>query len=234
MSRVQWRWAERDFGFRFRGGGGKTRNEFYQASEPNEFYTVPAKFRKLSKERINELASQAPTAPRVVPIPWKNYERDWDRIVTDDGLLLNFAGCLDPEEIYEALHEVGRSRPGSLAFHDQPAYPMRASYCPPTIHIDIQRHEQIARKQGPKNVTHLSRVPDGPGHLRQERAKPLAFEIDDRERLLVRLRMHHVPARMRKPFGTPLRADHGSQPVPAHRLRADEPAPRAAVAHRAP
>jgi cell filamentation protein len=100
MSRVHWRWTEQDFGFRFRGGGGKTKGEYYQASEPGAFYLVPAKYRKLPKARIDELATApVPTSPRVVPIPWQQYERDWDWITTADGLLLNFAGCLDKQEI---------------------------------------------------------------------------------------------------------------------------------------
>lgn len=100
MSRVHWRWIEKDFGFRFRSGGGKAKAEYYQASEPGAFYTVPAKHRKLTKERIEELASAVvPTSPRVVSIPWRDYEREWDWISTDDGILLNFAGCLDSEEI---------------------------------------------------------------------------------------------------------------------------------------
>lgn len=100
MSRVHWRWIEKDFGFRFRSGGGKAKAEYYQASEPGAFYTVPAKHRKLTKERIEELASAVvPTSPRVVSIPWREYEREWDWISTDDGILLNFAGCLDSEEI---------------------------------------------------------------------------------------------------------------------------------------
>ncbi len=100
MSGVQWRWNERDFGFRFRSGAGRALAEYYQASEPGAFYTVPAKHRKLSKERVEDLSrAQPPTSPRVVPIPWTDYDRDWDLITTDDGILLNFAGCLDKEEI---------------------------------------------------------------------------------------------------------------------------------------
>jgi hypothetical protein len=68
MSRVHWRWSEKDFGFRFKSGGGKSKSDFYQASEPGAFYTVPAKHRKLTKERIDELAAAVPpTSPRVVP-----------------------------------------------------------------------------------------------------------------------------------------------------------------------
>ncbi len=106
MSRVHWRWAEKDFGFRFRIGAGKAKAEYYQASEPGAFYTVPAKQRKLKKERVEELAAAtAPTSPRVVPIPWRDYERDWDWIATADGILLNFAGCLDREEIHRREDE---------------------------------------------------------------------------------------------------------------------------------
>jgi cell filamentation protein len=100
MSRVLWRWSEKDFGFRFKSGGGKSKSDFYQAREPGAFYTVPAKQRKLSKERIDELAAVVPpTSPRIVTIPWKYYDHDWDWIETADGLLLNFAGCLDRDEI---------------------------------------------------------------------------------------------------------------------------------------
>ena len=100
MSRVHWRWAEKDFGFRFKSGGGKSKSDFYPASEPGAFYTVPVKHRKLPKERIEQLAVTAPpTSPRVVPSPWQDYEREWDWITTADGILLNFAGCLDREEI---------------------------------------------------------------------------------------------------------------------------------------
>lgn len=98
--RVTWRWNERDFGFRFRSGTGKAKAEYYQAGEPGAFYAVPTKQRKLSKERIDGLAPvQAPVSPRIVPIPWMDYGRDWDWITSADGLLLNFAGCLDREEI---------------------------------------------------------------------------------------------------------------------------------------
>ena len=106
MTIVHWRWAEKDFGFRFRSGAGKVKAEYYQASEPGAFYSVPAKCRKLTKERVAELATAAaPTSPRVVPMPWKDYERDWDWITTADGILLNFAGCLNREEIHRREDE---------------------------------------------------------------------------------------------------------------------------------
>jgi cell filamentation protein len=106
MSRVQWRWIEKDFGFRFSSGGGRTKAEYYQASEPGAFYTVPAKHRKLSKEQVEQLApAVVPTSPRVVPIPWQDYEREWDWITSADGILLNYAGCLDREEIHRREDE---------------------------------------------------------------------------------------------------------------------------------
>ena len=106
MNLVRWRWAEKDFGFRFRGGAGRAKAEYYQASEPGAFYSVPAKHRKLTKERVDELATAAaPISPRVVPIPWKDYEQDWDWITTADGLLLNFAGCLERDEIHRREDE---------------------------------------------------------------------------------------------------------------------------------
>jgi len=101
MNPVNWRWIEKDFGFRFRTGAGRKKGEYYQASGQGEFYIVPAGQRKLSKERLEELESlmSAPAGPKVVPMPWRDYDRSWDWIVTDDGISLNFAGCLDREEI---------------------------------------------------------------------------------------------------------------------------------------
>ena len=129
MSVVRWRWAEKDFGFRFRGGAGRAKAEYYQASEPGAFYAVPAKHRKLTKEHVDKLATAAaPTSLRVVPMPWKNYDRDWDWIATADGILLNVAGCLDREEIDRREDEgvaraielvamlVGRLEPVALTF----------------------------------------------------------------------------------------------------------------------
>jgi cell filamentation protein len=99
--RVQWRWQEKDFGFRFRTGSGKREAEYYQASRPGEFYLVPNSQRKLEKSHADELAkaTAAPTSPRVVANPWQSYSRDWDWITSTEGLLLNYAGCLDRDEI---------------------------------------------------------------------------------------------------------------------------------------
>lgn len=139
MSRVLWRWTEKDFGFRFKSGGGKSKSDFYQASEAGTFYTVSAKHRKLSKQRIDELAAAVPpTSPRVVPIPWQQYERNWDWITTADGILLNFAGCLDREEI-ERREDEGVQRAMELVMHlverDAPA--------PITVPLIQQLHTEL-------------------------------------------------------------------------------------------
>ena len=101
MSRVTWRWEERDFGFRFRSGTGRQVADLYQARRVGEYYVVPRSQRKLAKARVDEFATLAnpPTLPRIVPTPWKNYDLDWDWIVTEDDICLNWAGCLDQEEI---------------------------------------------------------------------------------------------------------------------------------------
>lgn len=101
MSRISWRWEEMDFGFRFRSGRGREAGEYYQARSAGEFYVVPGSHRKLAKARMDELAklASAPTSPRVVASPWSDYDRDLDWIVTEDGICLNWAGCLDKEEI---------------------------------------------------------------------------------------------------------------------------------------
>ncbi len=102
MSRLlRWRWEERDFGFRFRAGSGQRAAEHYQARAPGDFYIIPASQRKFPKAQADALAAsaRAPTAPCVVPNPWADYDRDWDWIECPDGILLNYAGCLDRGEI---------------------------------------------------------------------------------------------------------------------------------------
>src|SRR5689334_19445167 len=101
MNRIIWRWDERDFGFRFRRGQGKRASEYYQAKNVGDFYVVPAAQRKLPAARIAELANliEARESPSVVVNPWRNYERDWDWIESDDGICLNYAGCLDKDEV---------------------------------------------------------------------------------------------------------------------------------------
>jgi cell filamentation protein len=98
-----WRWAEKDFGFRFRDGSGKRAAEYYQAGSPDEFYHVSSGQRKLNKARMEELAAlvSPPTAPTVVANPWKDYGNvDLQQITTPDGdPCLNWAGCLSKEEI---------------------------------------------------------------------------------------------------------------------------------------
>ena len=106
-SPLRWRWEEQDFGFRFRAGSGRSAAEHYQAAAPGDFYLVPGSQRKLPKERADALAASAkpPPAPRVVPNPWADYDRDWDWIIGSHGILLNYAGCLDQEELHRREDE---------------------------------------------------------------------------------------------------------------------------------
>jgi cell filamentation protein len=99
--KVDWRWEEKDLGFRFRAGASRTSVEYYQAASQHEYYVVPANQRKLEKTRMEELAANAiaPPSPKVVAIPWRNYQLGWDWVETDDGIPLNWAGCLEREEI---------------------------------------------------------------------------------------------------------------------------------------
>lgn len=101
INRIVWRWEEKDFGFRFRAGKGRRTDEYYQAARAGEFYIVPKSKRKLLKNRADDLAETAvaPTSPKVVKLPWQDYDQDWDWITTTDGILLNYAGCLDREEL---------------------------------------------------------------------------------------------------------------------------------------
>ena len=140
MTVVRWRWHERDFGFRFRGGAGRKKGEYYQAANPAEFYLVPASQRKLAKERLEELAALAvvPTSPRVVPTPWRDYDRGWDWITTADGILLNFAGCLDCEEIHRREDEgVARAMEFVVGLLDRP------EPVPLTVNLIRQLHREL-------------------------------------------------------------------------------------------
>ena len=122
-NRVRWRWEEKDFGFRFLSGTGRKKGEYYQAASAGEFYVVPAGQRKLSKDRLDELAKlmAVPSSPRIVPTPWIDYDRDWDWITTADGTLLNYAGCLDREEIDRREDEgVARAMEFVLGLLDKP------------------------------------------------------------------------------------------------------------------
>jgi cell filamentation protein len=123
MNGVVWRWEERDFGFRFRDSQGRRAAEYYQAGTFDEFYSVPRSLRKLKKARIDELVALGtrPNVFHVVSNPWQNYERDWDWIETEDGLCLNWAGCLDQEQVDRREDEgVQRARAFVAALVERP------------------------------------------------------------------------------------------------------------------
>jgi len=108
---MKWRWHWKDFGFRF-STGGSTATDFYEASADGLYYAVPKRHRKVSKDVIALYYStaKAPVGFQTAECPWLNYDRHWDEIVDRDGWPLNYAGCLDHEEIQEREHVgVGRA-----------------------------------------------------------------------------------------------------------------------------
>ena len=108
-----WRWEERDLGFRYRTGNGRGRHDHYQGRVASEFYVVTASQCRLEARHADRLAAHAsvPSSPTIVANPWHFYDHDWDWIVTDDGICLNWAGCLDREEISRREDlGVGRAR----------------------------------------------------------------------------------------------------------------------------
>lgn len=142
MNRIAWRWEEKDLGFRFRAGRGRRAEEYYQASSPGEFYVVPKSQRKLEKADADRLAKQfvPPTAPRIVVNPWENYQYDpWDQITAENGeICINWAGCLDREEIFRREDEgVQRAREfiAALVQRDEPP--------PITLHLLSQIHIEL-------------------------------------------------------------------------------------------
>jgi cell filamentation protein len=139
-NRVFWRWEEKDFGFRFRAGKGKRTEEYYQAARAGEFYIVPKSKRKLKKDRADELAEAAisPTSPRVVKLPWQDYDHDWDWIATAEGILLNYAGCLDKEPI-ERREDEGVQR----AMEHVTSLIERAEPAPLTVSLVQLLHEEL-------------------------------------------------------------------------------------------
>lgn len=138
--RVVWRWEERDFGFRFRAGKGKREQEYYQAASAGDFYVVPKSNRKLTRAQADELAltAVAPTSPRVVALPWENYDKDWDWVAAKDGVLLNYAGCLDRQEI-ERREDEGVQRAMELVARIL----RRESAAPLTVAMVQQVHAEL-------------------------------------------------------------------------------------------
>ncbi len=138
--RVTWRWEEKDFGFRFRAGKGKRAEEYYQAARAGEFYIVAKSKRKLEKDRVDELAAGAvaPTSPRIVKLPWQDYDRDWDWVATAEGILLNYAGCLDREELHRREDEgVARAMEYVTSLLDRP------EPAPLTVTLLRQLHREL-------------------------------------------------------------------------------------------
>jgi len=98
---VKWRWHWKDFGYRF-SVGGRSAQDFYEGHADGDYYLVPKRHRKVEKGIIELYynGAKAPTTGfRTVVCPWKNYDRHWDEVVDEHGWLLNYAGCLDHEEV---------------------------------------------------------------------------------------------------------------------------------------
>jgi cell filamentation protein len=97
---VKWRWHWKDFGYRF-SVGRRAAADFYEGLADGDYYAVPRRQRKVSREILGLYYkdAQPPATYKAVACPWQNYERHWDEIVDADGWPLNYAGCLDHEEI---------------------------------------------------------------------------------------------------------------------------------------
>jgi len=97
---MKWRWHWRDFGYRF-SVGPRAADDFYEGLVDGDYYAVPRRHRKLSREALalHYKDTRPPAVYQTVACPWQNYERHWDEIVDIDGWPLNYAGCLDHDEV---------------------------------------------------------------------------------------------------------------------------------------
>lgn len=98
---MKWRWHWKDFGYRF-SVGGRGAQDFYEGLVDGDYYAVLKRHRKVPKDVI-ELYYNGAKAPstgfRTMACPWRDYDRHWDEVVDADGWPLNYAGCLDHEEV---------------------------------------------------------------------------------------------------------------------------------------
>jgi len=97
---VKWRWPWRDLGYRF-SVGGRNAQDFYEGVGDGDYYAVPKRHRKVEKDVIALYYgdAKAPQGFRTIACPWKDYDCHWDKVVDADGWPLNYAGCLDHEEV---------------------------------------------------------------------------------------------------------------------------------------
>jgi cell filamentation protein len=98
---MKWRWHWKDFGYRF-SVAGRGAQDFYEGILDGDYYAVPKRYRKVAKGVI-ELYYNGAKAPstglRTVACPWRDYDRHHDEVVDAEGWPLNYAGCLDHEEV---------------------------------------------------------------------------------------------------------------------------------------
>ena len=97
---MKWRWHWKDFGYRF-SAHGRNAQDFYEGLTDGDYYAVRKRDRKVEKETIALYynGAQPPGSFRTVACPWKDYDRHWDEVVDADGWPLNYAGCLDHDEV---------------------------------------------------------------------------------------------------------------------------------------
>ena len=97
---MKWRWSWKDFGYRF-SVGKRAVQDFYEGITDGSYYALPKRHRKFAKEVIKFYYddAKAPTGFGTVACPWRDYDRHWDEVIDADGWPVNYAGCLDHEEV---------------------------------------------------------------------------------------------------------------------------------------
>lgn len=108
----KWRWAWRDFGYRF-SAAGRNAFDYYEGLADGDYYPVPRRDRKFTGEMLDLYydggASEPTDGFHAIACPWASYGSHWDLVVDAAGWPLNVAGCLDRSEV-ERQEDLGVAR----------------------------------------------------------------------------------------------------------------------------
>jgi len=100
----------------------------------------------------------------------------------------------------QRFDDTARHRQRTILRHEETRYPDRAVDTAPSVAIEIERHENVARKHRREHIAHSSRMTNCFDPPRHEMTKPLHSQAQLYRELLMRQRMRKVPALSRSQF----------------------------------